>query len=359
MKVRRTKVAVVYPIPFGAEGSFGGGERFAFELTRALGRQCEARLVTIGSSHRRRVMNEVRVDTYRALCRPQVNNPLSFRFLQSLVDVDIIHCTSYSTLLTDFSLLWSRLSGKRAFITDIGGGGYTTLARLFNISRLASGILPLSNFASSQFKNPRARRTVICGGVDTDHFSPDNDAARNGVVYVGRLVPHKGIHDLIEAVPAEIELTLVGRPLHEDYFAVLRKLARDRNVKFVTDADDAQVVEILRAARVAVQPAGLRDYYGHFNNASELWGLSVVEAMACATPVVCTDVGAYPEVVEDGVSGIVVAPDNPAELGAAIRKLLDNPGLAARIGAAARTQVTEKFTWDAVASRCLQAYEAA
>jgi glycosyltransferase involved in cell wall biosynthesis len=147
--------------------------------------------------------------------------------------------------------------------------------------------------------------------------------------------------------------------MHKEYFAVLRKLAEGRNAEFVIDADDARVVDELRSAAVAVQPAGLHDYYGNFNTASELWGLSVVEAMACATPVVCTNIGAYPEVVEDGVSGIIVAPDNPRELGAAIRELLDDPQLAARIGSAARTRVTEKFTWDAVATRCLEAYEAA
>jgi alpha-maltose-1-phosphate synthase len=357
--MRQISVAVVYPIPFGSEGSFGGGERFAFELTRALARRCNARLVTIGASRRREMHDGVRIDTYRALWKPQPNNPLSLQFLRSLKDVDVIHCTSYSTLLTDLALLWGRTLGKRTFITDIGGGGYTTLARIFNVSRLATGLLPLSQFAAAQFTNHHTPSKVICGGVDTEHFSPDGVTARSGVVYVGRILPHKGLHTLIEAVPADVPLTLVGRPMHREYFATLKQLAEGRNVRFVTDAGDNRVLEELRRAAVAVQPAGLHDYYGNFNTASELWGLAVVEAMACGAPVVCTKVGAYPEVVEDGVSGVLVEPDNPQALGGAITGLLEDPARSARIGAAGRKRVCEMFTWDAVASRCLEAYAAA
>jgi glycosyltransferase involved in cell wall biosynthesis len=81
-----------------------------------------------------------------------------------------------------------------------------------------------------------------------------------------------------------------------------------------------------------------------------------MEAMACGTPVVVSDVGAMSEVVVDGVTGFLVPPNDPAALRDRIRRLLGDPGLAARLGAAARRRIVEKFTWEAVAERCLAAY---
>jgi starch synthase len=65
--------------------------------------------------------------------------------------------------------------------------------------------------------------------------------------------------------------------------------------------------------------------------------------MACGTPVVATSVGGIPELVEDGVTGLLVPPDRPDELARAINELLENPGLMARMGGLAREKAVECF----------------
>jgi glycosyltransferase involved in cell wall biosynthesis len=84
----------------------------------------------------------------------------------------------------------------------------------------------------------------------------------------------------------------------------------------------------------------------------EGFSLPAVEAMACGTPLVATTGGALPEVVgPDGVTALHVPPGDPEALAAAVGRLLDDPSLAARVGAAGRARVVERFTWRAVAAR--------
>src|SRR5204863_5377575 len=88
----------------------------------------------------------------------------------------------------------------------------------------------------------------------------------------------------------------------------------------------------------------------------ELLGQTPLEAMACGTPAIVTNVASLPEVVADGETGFVVPPNDPTALREKIRWLLDRPAEVERMGAAGRRRVLEHFSWDAVARRCLTAY---
>jgi glycosyltransferase involved in cell wall biosynthesis len=90
----------------------------------------------------------------------------------------------------------------------------------------------------------------------------------------------------------------------------------------------------------------------------ELLGQTLLEGMACGTPVICTDVASMPEVVIDGVTGFVVPPNNPSALAEKLVWLTEHPSEARRLGEAARKHVLEKFTWPRVVKRCLEIYEA-
>jgi glycosyltransferase involved in cell wall biosynthesis len=78
--------------------------------------------------------------------------------------------------------------------------------------------------------------------------------------------------------------------------------------------------------------------------------------MACATPVVVSRVGGMHHVVDDGATGYLVPPSDPQALGERLRRLLDDPAGARRMGEAARRRIEDLFTWDHVARRCLEAY---
>ena len=82
----------------------------------------------------------------------------------------------------------------------------------------------------------------------------------------------------------------------------------------------------------------------------------LLEGMACGTPVVCTDVASMPEVVEDGVTGFVVPPNDPLTLGQKLRWLRDHPAAARRMGQMGRRRVLDRFRWSEVVKRCLEIY---
>jgi glycosyltransferase involved in cell wall biosynthesis len=89
----------------------------------------------------------------------------------------------------------------------------------------------------------------------------------------------------------------------------------------------------------------------------EGFGLPAAEAMACGTPVVATTAGALPEIVEDGVSGILVPPGEVEPLAEAIRALLEDPGRCREMGEAGARQVRERFSWRRTAEETLALYE--
>ena len=116
----------------------------------------------------------------------------------------------------------------------------------------------------------------------------------------------------------------------------------------------AEVIAILRRAMALVHPTPVDA--GGTAGAHELFGLALVEAMACGCPVVASRAASLPEIVVDGENGLLVAPNDPAAIAAALRRLAGEPGLWERLSAAARRRVEETFTWDRVAERCLAAY---
>jgi glycosyltransferase involved in cell wall biosynthesis len=194
-----------------------------------------------------------------------------------------------------------------------------------------------------------ARTDVIPSGVDTDVFRPT--AARGeaktrlglpgaGPVIgtVGRLEPRKGTATLVEAVAVlrngghhDAMLVVVGDgPLRRELGAAAERLGIQEHVRFLGDRGDVDAV--LAALDVFVLPSR-----------TEGMSNALLEAMAMAHPVVATAVGGTPEVVADGQSGLLVPADDPGTMAAAIARLLDAPGLAARLGAAARQTVEERY----------------
>jgi glycosyltransferase involved in cell wall biosynthesis len=147
----------------------------------------------------------------------------------------------------------------------------------------------------------------------------------------------------------DVELVVVGRA--KEGGAVDRALDRLElrdAVRFVQGVPEAELVALLGSAQVAVVPS----LYEGFS-------LPAVEVMACATPLVATTAGALPEVVgPHGEAALHVPPGDPEALAAAVGRLLDDPELAARLGAAGRARVVERFTWRAVAEQTVAWYRA-
>jgi glycosyltransferase involved in cell wall biosynthesis len=210
---------------------------------------------------------------------------------------------------------------------------------------------------------PAQRTRVVYGGADERRFAPDPDQRRDGVLFVGRLTPHKGIDRLIRALPEGARLTVAGtgghdpRPPERDYPLLLRDLAAGRDVAFPGAVPDTALPMLHRAAAVFALPTVKVDCYGRHFAISELLGLSVLEAMASGTPVVASRLDGLPEVVRDGETGFLVTPGDVDELRDRLAQLLGDRALAARMGRRGRELLLEQFTWEACAQRCLAAYE--
>ena len=160
-------------------------------------------------------------------------------------------------------------------------------------------------------------------------------------------------------MPSDVELDIIGRVFAPTYLADLRRLAVGKRVNFHHDYDDGKLVEAYRNAACVVLPSVYKTMYGDETAVPELLGQTLLEGMACASPVIATNVASLPEVVVHGETGFIVPANDPEALRERIRWLLDHPREAASIGAAGRRRVLKHFTWPAVVLRCLEAYSTA
>lgn len=183
------------------------------------------------------------------------------------------------------------------------------------------------------------------------HFVADLGAVpaggREGVTFVGRLSPEKGIGILIDArrtMPGS--LTIVG---DGPMAPTVRSLAaRDPLVTWHRSLSAVEVRHVMRGSLAVIVPS----------LAPETFGRVVAEAFEASTPVVATRSGALPESVEDGRTGLLVDPGNPDALAAAIGDLYADPQRAQRMGTAARTQFERRYSPETSYAILADLYEA-
>jgi glycosyltransferase involved in cell wall biosynthesis len=353
------KVLHVSPLLFGPGGVVGGGERYALELARAMAPLTETRLVAFGAPRDER-LDGLPVRVYRPprYLGTKGLSPVAPSLAGEIARADAVHCHQMHTFLADQCVLLGRLLRKPVFLTDHAGGDRNFNRRLRTWER-ATGLLLVSRFNARDFGPLADRITVIHGGVDPARFAPLPGTRRaRRALYVGRLIPYKGLEYLIQGVRPETEVRLAGVGYHDDYVCHLDHLARGRNVRFLGPVLGEDLRREYGTAGALVLPSVEVDRYGKRYPKSEILGLVLLEAMACETPVVCSRIGGMPELVVDGVTGILVPPADGEGLGAAVEALLDDPARARRLGEAGRAHVLANFTWRRVAERCLAAYGA-
>jgi len=337
----------------------GGAERYALELARHMSEVVDTTLLSFGSQDRdfRKDRLRIRIVAGAWHVRGNVFNPVSVRVVPELLRADVVHCHQRHVLMSTLAALASRLTGRRVFATDLGGGGWD-LSAYIATDHWFHGHLHISEFSkrvAGHESEPRAR--VIFTGVDTWKFSPDSSVPRTGgIIFVGRLLPHKGIDRAIEVLPPEIPMDVVGPPLETAYVQLLEQLAKGKRIAFHTNYGDAELVDAYRRARCVVLPSLYKDRYGHETSVPELLGQTLLEGMSCGIPAICTNVGGMPEAVVDGVTGFVVPPDDPTALRNALIEAYENTSRSTHMGEAARQRTVEHFSWAAVVKRCLDAY---
>jgi glycosyltransferase involved in cell wall biosynthesis len=192
------------------------------------------------------------------------------------------------------------------------------------------------------------RVRLIPGGVDLSAFDAEAPLVPGVLGALGRLQTEKGHDVLLRALVelrGEARLLLGGEGLLADE---LPRLATELGVLDLVDF----------RGFVSDVPAFMAET-GLFvlSSRSEGQGLVFVEAMAAGRPVVATRVGGVPEVVVDGETGLLVEPEDPGALAAAVRRLLADPALAARMGQAGRRRAREVFSAQRMAELTAAMYE--
>ena len=260
------------------------------------------------------------------------------------------------------------------------GGGYRVSSWVEHESyRAADGIIAVSHgmrndvLATYRHVDPE-RVFVVHNGIDVEQYRPNPDpevVARHGiaadrpfVLFVGRITRQKGLPHLLRAVrmlAGDAQLVLCASApdtpeLAAEVGEAVAGLRRERGAGAVVWIEQmlprTDLIALYSAAAAFVCPS-----------VYEPLGIVNLEAMACATPVVASDVGGIPEVVDDGVTGILAHYDPMAAdafefgLATALDKVLADPGSASRMGAAGRQRAAEHFGWDAIAAKTVAVYE--
>lgn len=211
---------------------------------------------------------------------------------------------------------------RKPYVVQVWG---TDVALLGRLPWRFPHVLAASRFLADEMGGAR----IVPSGVDI----PERVAGPgDGVLFAGRLSPEKGIEEFLAATEG-LPRTIVGSG----------PIAVPEGVGVVPD-----VGPYYERAAVVVVPSRREGY-----------GMVVREAMAYGRAVVATNVGGLADAVDDGVTGLLVPPADVPALRAAIERLLADPELRARLGAAAREKAIREWSWNTAADALLDAYRAA
>jgi glycosyltransferase involved in cell wall biosynthesis len=337
-------------------GKLGGTETFTTELGGALRRQgVDARIVFVGGSDRLAgrlaELGIPHASLGLARGRQVISHPRSFARLVSTVGADCAILPASGYLAASL-----RAGGYRRPIVAVEHGGLLQVDRLPLGRRLlrridrASGIwtcdveVAVSAYVLEELqKHRKAKRVVsIRNGIDLGRFSPEVEKSRTNrpftLGYAGRLIPSKGVSDVIRAfgsreLPADSVLRVAGDG--PDRLALERladELGLAKRTRFLGSIDD--MPGFWRGCDIGVVPSA---------GWIESFCLAAVEAMACGLPVVASRAGALPETIRDGLTGALVDQGDIAALGLAFRRYASDASLRREHGANARRLCEERY----------------
>jgi glycosyltransferase involved in cell wall biosynthesis len=204
-----------------------------------------------------------------------------------------------------------------------------------------------ADFLARRYRLPRAAVATIHNGVPVpDGAAPLPDADVLEVLVVGMLVHRKGQDVLLEAAARAREpwnVTFVGEGTARSELEQAAARLEHRRIRFAGWRADAATAPL--DCHVACVPSR-----------AESFPYVALEAMACARPLVASRIDGLSEVVEDGATGVLVAPEDPGALAAALDALAGDRARVARMGEASHARVRDRFGIDAMVDRTLELY---
>jgi len=291
----------------------------------------------------------------------KINNIPNLRFEKKACDYDIIHFHDD----VDLSFPIFSIFVKKPKIFHIRT--LTATYEFYKKNRLCRFILRniadlyISN--SNHNKNslvdlgiPIERIRVLPNGVDIKKLKPDpNKKIDNLILFVGRPSERKGLHVLLKSLKylkTPIRLVIICPYSKSKYFEKILRLVADQKksgiheVEYLGAVDNKDIPEWYQKASVFVCPSFF-----------ESFGTVNAEALSCGTPVVASNVGGIPDIVKDGINGILVPPNDPIRIANALEKLLEDKELREKYGKEGRSMVERQFSLDYVTKEIMQIYE--
>jgi glycosyltransferase involved in cell wall biosynthesis len=264
---------------------------------------------------------------------------------------------------------YSRLNPNEKFMVS-----FNWFLRIFEESMLkrSNKIIAVSDFTRREllqyYKVKENKIRVIHNGVDTTKFQPASDKRKAkqelgfnpddiAILSVGRLYARKGLFTLIESMPAVVhrfphaKFIISGKGQSNEMkklVAHAQKLNVTDNIVFTGYYPDRKLPRLYQAADVFA-----------FSTFYENLPFAVLEALSTGLPVVTTNVGGIPEMIEDGKNGFLVQPFNSHELSDRILYYLEHPNAASEMALMARKVIEERFDWRLIVKKVLVVYNEA
>jgi len=289
----------------------------------------------------------------------------AYRAIRRLRGYDALHLNMFAPRSRIALLAYAAYPARVMFVDHTSGLSEAPRSKLPMVALLkraadsitlvrVDGVAGVSEYVrdrfSRRFRFARHKVRTIYNGVDLTRFAPREEffdldpdeaaAAREEaplhVVTVAHLIPHKGVEHLVRAMAlsrVHPSLTVVGDgPQLERLRALAHELGVAARVTFAGLRDDVHA--LLAGCDVFVHPAVWE----------EAFGLTIAEAMAAGRAVVASRTGGIPELVEDGVSGLLVPPGDAGALAGALDLLGARPALRRQLGANARARAQQRFS---------------
>ena len=309
---------------------------------------------------------------------------LDMDIAEKLANVDLVHSHTWYANFTGFLaakifeiphvITSHSLEPLRPWKADQLGGGYSISSWIEQISyEHAEKIIAVSDAVRADIlkvypKISKERIVTIRNGIDTDVFRPirNNEIINlhnikdKFAMFVGRITRQKGLIHLLRSwknIPKEFGLVIAATnadepQIFEEVQELIIELQKEReNVIWIREKlPQKDLIALLTHAEVFVCPS-----------VYEPLGIVNLEAMACETAVVATAVGGIPEVVTDGLTGILINQSNSDEefersLRAGILKVMSDSSLAESLGKNGRIRAVSEFSWDKVAAQTIDLY---
>lgn len=361
-----TKVAMVGIYPLGK--IYGGVEAHFYHLAHRIARlkDVELHVIRLGTNNEQFKRDNIQFHILRNLYFHPFN---IIRLKKAILKInpDVVHVQKssfpyiiiailirkkYPTLLTVHGLAKKEFEFERGIHYILSRFICKPLEK-YVVSKVPN-IIVVTPYVKESLCNINTNIYIIPNGVNNEYFKIKVNEKSNQLLFVGQISPRKGLIDLLKAIKIvikkipDVKLDIIGNVLTKRYFDTLISYTKtnklEETINFVGYLNDKELKQKYSEATLFVFPSY-----------EESQGIVLLEAMACGIPVVASNIGGIPFVVEDGKTGVLFECGNVEELAEQITVLLKDEKLRKKMGAAGRERA-EEFSWAKIADQTVAVY---